>query len=324
MGFIIIAIISIALLALSAHQEKRRAANIGLFFFACGATACSLEWLSGSGWAYTYLLSYLFLLFSLASITLSIVCLIAAKELYDKKRPRKIMMLCIGTSIFAWILIAFFHYTVGGPLFIDIIDAVLHLILMISAYFVLSFGGLVIYTLLSHIMPSRNKWDYILIIDTLTHDNIMTARLRRRLDLVRTICRTIRGKTPRIILPTPEACAAAQEYLGERGIDAEHITYLDTISTTLKARLAAVADAPPAVKPYHFGLIITVDYLVCRTAYELKRLGLHGEVLGYQTSSGRWAVQILKEYQNMTWIHKYALIAVAIFWVVICAFSLWW
>jgi hypothetical protein len=324
MGFVIIAVISIALFVLSVRQEKRRPANIGLFFLACGAAACSLEWLSGSGWAYTYLLSYLFLLFSLASIVFSFVCLVAAKELYDKRRSRKIAGFYVIAGIFAWVLIAFFHYTLGGPFFVGVWDACLHLILMISAYFVLSFGGLVIYTFLSHIMPSRNKWDYILIVDTLTPDGILTTRLRRRLEIVHAVCRNIRGKVPRIILPTPEAAYAAQDYLGERGIDAEHITYLDTVSTALRARLAAVADAPPAVKPYHFGLIITVDYLVCRTAHELKSLGLHGEVLGYQTSLGRWAVQILNEYQNMLWINKRALIIVAVCWLILCTLSLWW
>lgn len=324
MGFVIIAIISIALFVLSVRQEKRRTANIGLFFLACGATVCSLEWLSGSGWTYTYLLSYLFLLFSLASIVLSVVCFVAAKEMYDKKRSRDIMMLYVGGGLFAWVLIAFFHYTIGGPFFVSIWDAFLHLILMISAYLVLSFGGLVIYTFLSHIMPSRNKWDYILIVDTLTPDGIMTTRLRRRLDLVQTICQNIRGKAPRIILPTPETAYTAQEYLSERGIDAENVTYLDSVSTTLRARLAAVADAPAAVKPYHFGLIITVDYLVCRTAHELKALGLHGEVLGYQTSIGRWAVQILNEYKNMIQMHRRALIVVLSCWLVLCALSLWW
>lgn len=324
MGFIIIAIISIVAFVLSVRQEKRRTANIGLFFFACGTVVCSLEWLGGSGWAYTYLLSYLLLLFSLASIVFSVVCLVAAKELYDKKRPRKIAMLYVGASLFAWVLIAFFHYTIGGPFFVSVWDAFLHLLLMISAYFVLSFGSLVLYTFLSHIMPSRSKWDYILIVDTLTPDGIMTTRLRRRLDLAHSICQNTHGKMPRIILPTPEAALTAENYLGERGIDAEHITYLDTVNTTLRARLAAVADAPPAVKPYHFGLIITVDYLVCRTAHELKSLGLHGEVLGYQTSIGRWAVQILNEYQNMIWIHRRALIAVAICWITLCALSLWW
>ena len=144
MGFVIIAIISIALFILSVRQEKRRPANIGLFFFACGATVCSLEWLGGSGWAYTYLLSYLFLLFSLASIVFSLVCLVAAKELYDKRRPGKIAARYVTAGLFAWVLIAFFHYTLGGPLFVGVWDAILHLILTISAYFVLSFGGLVI------------------------------------------------------------------------------------------------------------------------------------------------------------------------------------
>lgn len=323
MGFIIIAIISIALFALSVRQEKRRTANIGLFFFSCGAAVCSLEWLGGSGWAYTYLLSYLFLLFSLASIVLSVVCLVAAKEMYDKKRPRQIILLYLGASLFAWVLIAFFHYTIGGPFFGSIWDAFLHLILMLAAYLVLSFGSLVIYTFLSHIMPSRNKWDYILIVDTLTPDGIMTTRLRRRLDLVQTICQNTCGKVPRIILPTPETALTAEEYLTERGIDVENITYIDSVNSTLRARLAAIADAPSSVKPYHFGLIITVDYLVCRTAHELKALGLHGEVLGYQTSIGRWAVRILNEYKNMLGVHRRALIAVISCWFILCALSLW-
>ncbi len=324
MGFIIITIISIALFVLSVRQEKRRPANIGLFFFACGAAVCSLEWLSGSGWAYTYLLSYLFLLYSMASILFSIVCLVAAKEMYDKKRPRKITLSYLSAAMFAWILIIFFHYAVEGPFFISVGDALLHLILMITVYFVFSFGALVIYTFLSHIMPSRNKWDYIFIVDTLTPDGIMTTRLRRRLELVNTICHSVRGKAPRIILPTAEAALTAQEYLSERGIDEENITSLTSVTSTLRERLTAIADDPCGIKPYHFGLIVTVDYLACRTAHEMRTLGLHGEVLGYQTNVGRWAVQILSEYKKMLWVHRRAIIAIVSCWLILCVLSLWW
>ena len=323
MVIIAIAIISIILFISSVRQEKRRSANIGLFLLACGFTAWSLEWLGGGGWLYTYLLSYIFILFAVSSIIFSLVCLVAGKEMYDQKRPPKTVSLYLGAGVLAWILIPFFYYTAGGPLFTGIWDAILHLPLFFAIYLTLSFAALVIYTILTHITPTRRKWDYLLIADTLTPDGRMTARLRQRLDLVRGLYDGVRGKT-RIILPNIETAITARDYLADRGIDPEDITALDAAAESLRARLSALADTPCSVKPYHVGLIITTDYLACRTAHELRLLGLRGKIRGCQTTPVRWAVRILGEYQTMLWVHSRAAGAIIIFWLILCGLSLWW
>lgn len=321
MAIIAIAIISIILFIASVRQEKRRFVNVGLFLLAGGFTACSVELLSGDGWLYTYFLSYLFLLFCTASIVSFLVCLAASKEHHDSRSPRNIVLIHLGLSLLSLTLIPFFYYGAGGPLFISVADALVHLPLMIAVYLALSFAALVIYTFLSHIVPTRTKWDYILILDNLANEGRMTARLRQRLDLVRRLSMKVRGRA-RIILPNAETAITARDYLCERGIEPDDVISLAAEDDSRHAKLAALTDAPCAVKPYHNGIIITDDCLACRTAHELSTIGLRGTVLGCSVSLGKWAVKILEEYRGMLWLHSRAVCIVIVLWLILCALTL--
>ena len=192
---------------------------------------------------------------------------------------------------------------------------------MFTVYLALSFGALVIYSFQSRVVPTSTKWDYILIVDNLAANGHMTARLRLRLDLVRRLCMKARGRA-RIILPNAETAVIARDYLCERGIEPENVTSLYADDDSLRAKIAALPDAPCAVKPYHLGLIVTDDCLACRTMHELRTIGLRGTVLGCPVSLGTWAVKLLEEYRSMLWLHSRALCLVTVIWLIQCAFTL--
>lgn len=322
MLIIALALISILVFVLSVRQERRRFANVILLLIAAGISTYGIGMIGGSGHFYTYIISYLFLLFAIGSILLAAVCLVAAVHHWQTGKIR-LAVYRLGVGIFAVILIPFFYYTASGMLFSGIFDSILHLILFLAVYFNFAFLALVSYSFLSHLTPTRTKWDYILMGSLPASEMYMSLRLRHRLDDVIALRNKLGHKT-RIILPDLPTVDAAVNYLTDYGIEEDKIRILTAQDRTWRMKLSALADEPVSIKPYHTGLILAEDYLAGRIRHEMSSLGLHGTVIGYPSAPLRWAVKILAEYHNMIWAHRIGILAVLFWWLIICLISIWW
>lgn len=320
----ILAVCLIIVFVLSVRQEKRRFSNLVLLLVAAGVSGCAVGQIEDNGGLYTHLVSYIFLLFICGCILIALTAAIACAH-YRRVGKRCHALYCLAASGFALVLIPYFYCTVEGVLFRGIIDSILHLILFIAIYLVFAFLGLVLYTFLSHLLPTRMKWDYLLLLDLPATKTgaYMNLKLRRRLDDALALYRRLDNKS-RIILANTSASEDAAVYLREYGIAEDKIRILAIETHDCKRKLASLADAPANIKPYHAGLILADDYLACRTQHELTRLGLHGVVIGSPTSLIRWAVKILGEYQAMIHLHRIGIIAALICWLILAIVSLLW
>lgn len=320
----IFAVIAIAVFVISVRQERRRFVNIVFLLCAAGLTGCAIGNIGGSGWLYTHLISYLLFLFAIGCLLIVLVCLVAALH-YRRVGKHRRSLYHLGAVVTALALIPFFYYTASTVLFGGIADSLLHLILFAAVWLVFAFLGLVFYTFLSHLMPTRLKWDYILFFDLPTADNAasMSLRLRHRLDDAIALCGKIDGR-PRIILPNVQGAYDAALYLAEYGIEEDKIRILNGEAHTWRMKLSALADTPAEIKPYHAGLVLVEDYLACRIKHELSQLGLHATVIGYPSAPARWAVKILHEYQQMIHLHRIGLSIALLWWIIVAAVSLWW
>lgn len=322
MLIIALATISILIFVLSVRQERRRFANILLFVLAGGLTVYGIGTISDSGHFYTYIISYLFFLFAIGSLLLATVCLIAFVH-HWRAGKKRLALYRIGGGIFALVSIPFFYYTASGMLFGGVLDSILHLILFLAVYFNFAFLALVSYSFLSHLTPTRTKWDYILLGSLPAGETHMSLRLRHRLDDAIALRNKLGYKT-RIILPDVPTTAEAVNYLTEYGIEEDKIRILTPAERTWRMKLSALADEPVNIKPYHTGLILVEDYLACRIQHELSELGLHGTVIGYPSAPIRRAVKLLTEYQNMIWAHRIGILTALFWWLIICIVSIWW
>lgn len=321
MLIIALAIISILGFVLSVRQERRRFANIVLFVFAAGLTSYAIDWCRDDGWLYTHLVSYVFFLFVIACVLLALTCLLGGASVGRENRRSMVYHLAVGGLAVA--LIPFFYHTAGGILFASIGDALCHLILFYAIYLMFSFLILVCYTFLSHLTPTKTRWDYLLFVRPNVATARLSVRLQARLDNLIHIYR-ISGKHTRIILPQDSMTEQIRIYLMERGIEEENIRLLDTQETSWRMKLSALADEPAHIRPYHSGLVLTSDYLSYHLREQMHRLGLHGSVLGYPTLPAVWAKHILAEYRHNLRTARIGYLIVLVWWLVVCGLSIWW
>lgn len=321
MLIIALAIISILGFVLSVRQERRRFVNIVLFVFAAGLTSYAIDWCRDDGWLYTHLVSYVFFLFAIACVLLALTCLVGGLTVGRESRRSMACHLAVGAVAVG--LIPFFYHTAGGILFAGIGDALRHLILFYAIYLVFSFLILVCYTFLSHLTPTKTRWDYLLFVRPNIGINRLSVRLQARLDNLIQIYRTS-GRHTRIILPQDSMTEQIRTYLIERGIEAESIRLLDTQETSWRMKLSALADEPAHIRPYHSGLVLTSDYLAYHLREQMHRLGLHGSVLGYPTVPAVWAKHILGEYRRNLCTARVGYLVVLVWWLAVCGLSIWW
>lgn len=193
---------------------------------------------------------------------------------------------------------------------------VLCCVMTLFIYFMITFGGFFLYSLLYCLMPRRMNCNYIIIHGAgLKKDGTVTPLLRQRIDKAIKVYKKCRNN-PKFVPSGGQGgdeviseAAAIRNYLLDKGIKDEDIVMEDKSTTTYEnlKNVKEMLDEREKGRKYSC-IFVTNNYHVLRTSFYAKKLKMRAQGVGAKTAGYFLPSAFIREYVAVMKMNKISLI----------------
>jgi len=329
MIFLLIGILFLILFLILLRQEPRRFANVLLLTAAAVMLFIGFAELTQH---VNYINSlFVFFLFGIVPLVMLLIAVLLILNGFTmmKREGRSLanlLSLLFGIAIIAG-MISIVLLVVTRSLNLVLVSA-FWLGGILTAYVVLTFTALLIYSALYLKLPKNVDCDYIIVHGCgLLNGDQASPLLKGRVDKAVEIWRRLGGR-PKLILSggqgpdekIPEA-EAMRNYLLELGISSDAMIMEDRSATTYE-NLQNVRDMLDRDGVKHRYLFVTNDYHVFRTGLFARKLGMNASGIGCRTAMYYWPSAFIREYIAVMAQYRWISIAVVLLWLMLMIVSM--
>ena len=189
-------------------------------------------------------------------------------------------------------------------------------VMTLFIYFMITFGGFFLYSLLYCLMPRRMNCNYIIIHGAgLKKDGTVTPLLRQRIDKAIKVYKKCRNN-PKFVPSGGQGgdeviseAAAIRNYLLDKGIKDEDIVMEDKSTTTYEnlKNVKEMLDEREKGRKYSC-IFVTNNYHVLRTSFYAKKLKMRAQGVGAKTAGYFLPSAFIREYVAVMKMNKISLI----------------